>query len=84
MSVSAISPAQPSGPPHYEDLELKHKDIIETYTTNVEADESNTSERGVGEILAGADRKEIVPTEAFRWNVEGDQSPCMWLHSSLT
>lgn len=76
MSTSAITAAQP----HLHDTEYHDPDdkkTAETYATDLEADDSSSSERDASKLLTGEERKEIVPVEAFKWNVEGDQSPCM-------
>lgn len=76
MSTSAITPAQPHlHDPVYHDPD--DKKTVETYATDLEADDSSSSEQNVSKLLTGEERKEIVPVEAFKWNVEGDQSPCM-------
>lgn len=29
-------------------------------------------------LIERAEKTELTPVEAFRWNVDGDQSPCEW------
>lgn len=43
--------------------------------------EENQDEDGKNLILDRADATELTPTEAFKWNVEGDQSPCTFARS---
>jgi hypothetical protein len=43
---------------------------IEARATDVESD------RSADEILQLGERTELTPVEAFKWNVDGDQSPC--------
>ncbi|CAD0029424.1 unnamed protein product [Aureobasidium pullulans] len=64
MSSAAIGPA--SSREAQPDPDVKTKGHIETYATDIEAENSSDSEHEI---------KEIIPTEAFKWNVDGDQSP---------
>ncbi|KAI5253070.1 OPT superfamily oligopeptide transporter [Aureobasidium subglaciale] len=57
------------------DQDLKAKSNVETYATDIEADNSSDSDHGASKLLDGEERREIVPTEAFKWSVDGDQSP---------
>ena len=43
---------------------------VETHTTDSE------SGRGVDEMQKAGEVNELPPVEAFKWNVDGDQSPC--------
>ena len=77
MSSAAISPA--SARETQPDPDVKMKGNIETYATDIEAENSSDSEHGADKLLTGEEIKEIIPTEAFKWNVDGDQSPCRYL-----
>lgn len=43
---------------------------VEAHTTDLESD------RGVDEMRKPGETTELPPVEAFKWNVDGDQSPC--------
>ncbi|THW60314.1 OPT superfamily oligopeptide transporter [Aureobasidium pullulans] len=73
MSSAAIGPA--SSREAQPDPDVKTKGNIETYATDIEAENSSDSEHGADKLLTGEEIKEIIPTEAFKWNVDGDQSP---------
>jgi len=77
MSSAAIGPA--SSREAQPDPDVKTKGNIETYATDIEAENSSDSEHGADKLLTGEEIKEIIPTEAFKWNVDGDQSPCRYL-----
>lgn len=49
-----------------------HKDgpTVEAHTTDSESGKGADEMRKPGEI------DELPPVEAFKWNVDGDQSPC--------
>ncbi|KAI5271242.1 OPT superfamily oligopeptide transporter [Aureobasidium subglaciale] len=57
------------------DQDSKAQSNVETYATDIEADNSSDSDHGASKPLDGEERREIVPTEAFKWSVDGDQSP---------
>lgn len=82
MSNAAIGPA--SARETQPDPDIKTKDNIKTYATDIEAENSSDSEHGADKLLTGEEIKEIIPTEAFKWNVDGDQSPCRYLFISKT
>ncbi|CAD0041770.1 unnamed protein product, partial [Aureobasidium pullulans] len=73
MSNATIGPA--SARETQPDPDVKMKGNIETYATDIEAENSSDSEHGADKLLTGEEIKEIIPTEAFKWNVDGDQSP---------
>jgi hypothetical protein len=54
----------------------KHPDISETKAADVEVEDAQQDPKA---WLYQSDRSELTeltPVEAFKWNVEGDQSPC--------
>lgn len=62
-------------PPTYDDSShsLKKDSLTKETVVDVEGSLDNESE----EMLRDrAEATELTPAEAFRWNVEGDQSPC--------
>lgn len=76
MSNAVIGPS--SARETQPDPHIKTKGNIETYATDIEAENSSDSEHGADKLLTGKEIKEIIPTEAFKWNVDGDQSPCRY------
>ena len=54
------------------------KDVVRTDISDIEADAyagGNSSDDNKT-LLRRADRTELTPAEAFKWDVHGDQSPC--------
>lgn len=63
----------------HSDLKEAEKDVVQTNLTDIEAEayidgEAETDKKTIP--LYRAEKTELVPVEAFKWNVEGDQSPC--------
>jgi hypothetical protein len=61
----------------------KDPNISEAPARDVESERSN---QDPGEFLYKSDRAELTeltPVEAFKWNVEGDQSPCESIYTYL-
>jgi hypothetical protein len=52
---------------------IKNPDVSETQTSDPEADNTH---QDPDDLLYRSDRTELTPVEAFKWSVEGDQSPC--------
>ena len=55
------------------------KDTVQTNINDIEADGYIDGEAGMEKEdlpIYRAEKTELVPAEAFKWNVEGDQSPC--------
>lgn len=60
----------------------KGLNISEAPAADLESEHTN---QDPGEWLYKSDRAELTeltPVEAFKWSVEGDQSPCMLTHIS--
>ena len=60
----------------------KDPNISETPAADIESEHTS---QDPGEYLYKADRAELTeltPVEAFKWSVEGDQSPCRSTHIS--
>lgn len=54
------------------------KDRIDEKNTAISEDvEGNFDEESKRLVADRAEATELTPVEAFKWNVEGDQSPCM-------
>lgn len=52
-------------------------DRIDEKNTAISSDvEGNFDEEGKRLVADRAEATELTPVEAFKWNVEGDQSPC--------
>lgn len=71
--ATEIRETGPESPPSYSDAPKKEGAITESKAADLEGsidDESKESLRDRAEAT------ELTPAEAFRWNVEGDQSPC--------
>lgn len=59
--------------PHRAEDDSKEGDIVKAAEVDVEGSLGNESK----EILQDrAEATELTPAEAFKWNVDGDQSPC--------
>lgn len=58
----------------------KENDIsTTTRIDDIEADASCEGDADINErekLVQLVEKKELTPVEAFKWNVEGDQSPC--------
>jgi hypothetical protein len=52
---------------------VKDPDVSETHTSDLEAENTHLDP---GDLLYRSDKTELTPVEAFKWSVEGDQSPC--------
>lgn len=60
------------------------KDRIDEKNTVISEDvEGNFDEESKRLVADRAEATELTPVEAFKWNVEGDQSPCMLSGSPL-
>lgn len=56
---------------------LSEKDRIDEKNTVISQDvEGNFDEESKRLVADRAEATELTPVEAFKWNVEGDQSPC--------
>lgn len=56
---------------------LSEKDRIDEKNTAISEDiEGNSDEESKRLVADRAEATELTPVEAFKWNVEGDQSPC--------
>lgn len=53
--------------------------LEERQTMDLEAEDSN---QDPGDKLYRSEQTEITPVEALKWNVDGDESPCMLLIKS--
>lgn len=67
--------------PSQGDGSSKEKNDVSTTTRldDIEADASCEGDADINErekLVQQVDKKELTPVEAFKWNVEGDQSPC--------
>ncbi|OGE57991.1 hypothetical protein PENARI_c001G09463 [Penicillium arizonense] len=51
---------------------IKDPDVSETHTSDLEAENTHLDP---GDLLYRSDKTELTPVEAFKWSVEGDQSP---------
>lgn len=56
------------------------KDTIEPYVADLEGDGIEVEKQKAAEK---AEAVELIPTEAFQWNVDGDQSPCKFSSSMI-
>jgi hypothetical protein len=54
----------------------KTKHNVETFTTDIELDGTSDGVKDANELDNAINAKELIPTEALKWNVDGDQSPC--------
>jgi hypothetical protein len=54
----------------------KNPDISETGTSDLEAEVNDQDPK---DLLYRSDLTELTPVEAFKWSVEGDQSPCAFI-----
>lgn len=54
----------------------KGKNLVRAKAADLEADSHGDGDGGSDGSLGDSESKEVTPVEAFRWNVEGDQSPC--------
>lgn len=53
------------------------KDRVDEKNTVISEDiEGNSDEESKQLVADRAEATELTPVEAFKWNVEGDQSPC--------
>lgn len=60
------------------------KDRIDEKNTVISEDvEGNSDEESKRLVADRAEATELTPVEAFKWNVEGDQSPCMLIEIPL-
>lgn len=60
------------------------KDRIDEKNIAISEDvEGNSDEESKRLVADRAEATELTPVEAFKWNVEGDQSPCMLSGSRL-
>lgn len=56
---------------------ISEKDRIDEKNTVATSDiEGNFDDDGKQLVADRAEATELTPVEAFKWNVEGDQSPC--------
>ncbi|KKY23899.1 putative oligopeptide transporter [Phaeomoniella chlamydospora] len=58
--------------------DLKEKAVVETNVSDEDVDTYADKEKGSDEgeeLIYRADKTELTPVEAFKWNVDGDQSP---------
>lgn len=61
----------------------KQVNVSETKDADLESEDTN-QEPGTWRYRSDrAELTELTPVEAFTWNVEGDQSPCEWVHVFL-
>lgn len=63
------------GPAAGERQPIDEKDRIVNADTSSDI-EGNSDEESKRMTLDRAEATELTPAEAFKWNVEGDQSPC--------
>lgn len=49
------------------------KDTIEPYVADLEGEGYEAEKQ---KLVEKAEAVELIPNEAFTWNVDGDQSPC--------
>lgn len=76
-TISVVAPTFVSNHEDEKDEYSKEKEILPSYkvaTQDVEFGEEEIDEKQI--LMAQAQDKELTPNEAFKWNVEGDQSPC--------
>ncbi len=62
--------------------ELDEKKSAQVDVLDIEADTNTPAGDDADDLksnIHSADENELTPVEAFQWNVEGDQSPCMLL-----
>lgn len=74
--ATEIHEARPESSPSdksYPVQDSKEKDVVRTDTVDVEGSLNNESKEFLKDR---AEATELTPTEAFKWNVDGDQSPC--------
>ena len=68
----------PPSSPYYDS---KDEEIVQTDMLDIEANAYVDGEYDADERKGLVDRSEVTeltPVEAFKWNVEGDQSPCKY------
>lgn len=63
----------PAYEPHRAEDPKKEEDIVGAAVVDLEGSFGNDSKEALRDR---AEATELTPAEAFRWNVEGDQSPC--------
>lgn len=75
--ATEIQEAGPDSPPGYESYpvqDTKDKEgVVRTDAVDVEGSLDNESKEFLKDR---AEATELTPAEAFKWNVDGDQSPC--------
>lgn len=63
-----------------EDEKINTKDTIEPYVADLEGEGYEAEKQKLAEK---AEAKELIPNEAFTWNVDGDQSPCKYCRNAF-
>lgn len=63
----------PDYEPHQNEDSKKEGDVIKAAVVDIEGSFGNESKEALQDR---AEATELTPAEAFKWNVEGDQSPC--------
>jgi hypothetical protein len=80
--MDSIQSAEPKAPGHAAARDAEKQEAVHTSTngSDIEAAGSSQGDKGAVEDetlpLHRPDETELTPAEAFKWNVEGDQSPC--------
>lgn len=84
--INPVSPASSSDEKvsQVTPIDEKHdlKDIIEPYVADLEDGDGCDAE--IKRLAEKAEAVELTPVEAFKWNVDGDQSPCQSTIRCLT
>lgn len=77
MAVDIHEAGSESPPPAYDanSQNSKKDDLAKETVVDVEGNLDNDSEEMIRDR---AEATELTPVEAFKWNVEGDESPCKY------
>lgn len=75
MAIDIHEVGSESPPPSYDGASQvsKKDDFTKETVVDVEGNSDNDSEQMIRDR---AEATELTPVEAFKWNVEGDESPC--------
>lgn len=75
MAIDIHEVGSDSPPPSYDagSQVSKKDDLTKETVVDVEGNSDNDSEQMIRDR---AEATELTPVEAFKWNVEGDESPC--------
>lgn len=81
IDIHEVGPELP--PPSYDAVsdEIKKDDLTKGTVIDVEESLDNGSEEMIRDR---AEATELTPAEAFKWDVEGDESPCKQFGSLMS